>query len=150
MNLIFVFLVIVFGITFFYVSYRLLSRHFHSIISPLNNAVKIFFTATLLGFGLALYNFSKFAHDLFQQFYAKKDMLTGILLFGLLIFLCLCFCVLTFRLVVVISKITIKENEKAELIKGNFLISGFQSVLFLFFIALLSDAVLRLIAVMIS
>lgn len=150
MSLGFIFLALVFGLGFYYVSYRLLARHFHAIMSPLNQAGRIFFISILLGFGLALYNFNTFAQKIYELFLANNHAYKAIALYGLLIFICLAFCILMFRLVLFISKVTFKENEKAELVKGNLIISGFQSILFLFFITLLSDSVLRFIAIMIN
>jgi hypothetical protein len=45
----------------------------------------------------------------------------------------------------VASKVLFRENEKAELIKGNLIIGGMQIVLFMFFISLLSEPVILLI-----
>lgn len=150
MNFIFFLIILVFGIVFFLLSFKLLTRYFYSIMFPLNNASKIFLASTLLGFGLALYQFSTFGYKLFELFYSNHKALQGVAFLGLLIFLCFCFCILIFRLVLVISKVLFIENEKAELVKGNLIIAGTQIVLFLFFVSILSDPIILLIGTMMS
>ncbi|NDB34993.1 MAG: hypothetical protein EB023_06530 [Flavobacteriia bacterium] len=150
MNFLFFVLVLIFGILFYLLAYSLLKRHFHAIMFPLNPAAKLFLASILLGFGIALYHFCAFGYKLFDMFYTNHKVLQGVAFFALVIFLCFCFCVLMFRFVLVASKVLFRENEKAELIKGNLIIGGMQIVLFLFFISLLSEPVILLIGSMLS
>ena len=133
------------SIGYIYLAYKVLSSYFMGIVFPLNSASRLFLAVGLIGFGLSLYSFSKVGIELLINFsIIKKNFLSGIGLYLLFIFFSFCFSVIIFKITLLVNKVSIRENEKAELAKNSFLYAGIQSISFLFFIYLLADPVVKL------
>lgn len=150
MHIGFIFLVLACVLVFYFASYKLIIGHLNSVIKPLNNAAKLFLTSHIIGFSLVYINFTKFSYKIFSLFVSKNEIGYAIGFYCLMIFICFCFCLLIFRLVLTLSKITLKQNEKAELIKGNLFIVGYQILLFYIFSFLLTDPLLVFVSTLIS
>jgi len=132
------------SIGYIYLSYKVLIAHFMGIVFPLNSASRLFLTVGLIGFSLSLFSFSNVGIELLRFGVHNKNYLSGIGLYLLFVFLSFSFSVIIFKITLLVNKVSIRENEKAELAKNSFLYAGIQSISFLFFIYLLADPVVKL------
>lgn len=132
-------------IVFMFISYYVFRNYFYSIIYPLNAATRLFFISVLFGSGITLLNYHEAGTILLKFLFDKNKIGIGIVIYCIGLIICFGFNVLMFRVTLLVQKITLYENEKAELAKGNFLIAGLQSITFLVFIFTLSKPMVQLI-----
>ena len=145
MHLLIIIATLIITLVFMFLTYLIFRNYFYSIIFPLNTATRIFFISALFGSGMSLYLFSESGISLLNHYYETNHLGLGIGVFLVGVFICFCFNIVIFRTTILINKISIFENEHAELAKGNLLIAGIQSITFLIFIFLLSGPLIQLI-----
>lgn len=137
------------GVLYFFICYRVITGHFQQYNYPFNNATKLLVSITYIAFAIALSRFSGPAILLFQSHYVK-ELFVAILLFFALFLIAFIVGFVIFRLAGIITQITIKENEKAELAKNNYHIAGFHGIVHLFFVLLLTEPIVQMILSMLS
>jgi hypothetical protein len=136
---------VIIAVVFMFASYFVYRNYFYSIIFPLNAATRLFFVAVLFGSGVTLVNYHE-AGLLFMKYFVEENkIVTGIGIYSIGLAVCFAFNVLMFRTTLLVHKISLFENEKAELAKGNFLIAGIHTITFLVLIFTLSNPLIQLV-----
>jgi len=141
---------LVITIMFMVLTYLIYRKYFYAIIYPLNAATRIFFVSSLIGSGLNLYSYNESGIALLNYHQSTAHLGLGIGIYLLGVFICFCFNMILFRITLLVNKISIFDNERAALAKGDLLIAGIQSITFLIFIFLLSEPMIQLILKMVQ
>lgn len=132
------------AIIYFMLSYRVVIPYFYKFNYPFNNATKFLVAFTFIGFAVVLYFFGTAANMLYKDL-CSKNLFLALVYYISLILLSIVYSILVFRFSAIITQISMKENEKAELAKNNFQVAGFHGIVHLFFVLLLTERILEII-----
>lgn len=132
-----VFLSVTGALLYLILSYRFLIPYHRSLNNPLTDATKILLSFSFLGFAIVLYIFFETTINFCLKL-LYDDISLGVFVYLIILILAFTSSLLIFNLSSVITQITLKENEKAELAKNNYQVAGFHGIVFLFFTMLLS------------
>jgi hypothetical protein len=137
MEFILILIVLIFGIAFLFLAFRILLPFFHGINNPLNGATRFMLLLTLIGFGFNLYEFSMGGVKVLEYYFSKSNFISGLGIFMVLLLISFISAMILFRISNGVINIISKENIKVELIKNNVLIAGIHGVAFLILVLLL-------------